>query len=194
MQLTEHRGGTADLSSSYAKSSKMGKRADGIKKIRHRLGITQAESALKIFSTTATVSNWENKRTLPSQVINQTWGMIDLLIWAFIILPILVCTQVMWTRINALDWKSDKAYKTDELHMQPRRISGDQIRRLRAHLGLSQAALAKQCGVTTAAVSNWETNRAIPSQVCVHAYLPSLIIFTLRPSQHHAVGVDILRS
>lgn len=46
---------------------------------------------------------------------------------------------------------------------------GQRLRRLRTASGLSQDGLAKQCGITGNAVSQWESHRRVPSSEFVVA-------------------------
>ena len=58
-------------------------------------------------------------------------------------------------------------------------ITGGTIRRLREHMGLSQAALAQQIGVSDKAISKWETAKGLPD-------------ITLMEPLAKALGVSVL--
>lgn len=65
-----------------------------------------------------------------------------------------------WQRMaQATPWRPD----VSEAEMRGARLSPRLVRKLRARLGLSQTGLARLAGVSTAAVTQWERGRSVPS-------------------------------
>ena len=78
-------------------------------------------------------------------------------------------------------------------------ITGGTIRRLREHMGLSQAALAQQIGVSDKAISKWETAKGLPDITLIEPLAKALGVSVLELMSgdtvlNQNVSSNILRS
>ena len=78
-------------------------------------------------------------------------------------------------------------------------ITGGTIRRLREHMGLSQAALAPQIGVSDKAISKWETAKGLPDITLIEPLAKALGVSVLELMSgdtvlNQNVSSNILRS
>jgi len=117
-----------------------------VKKLRSRIGVTQAELARLAEVSVAAVTSWEAGRTAPGRESRRALAMLDGL------KPAQVAERLGLQK----SWGARLA-ATREAELAPGDIKG-----LRQDAGLSQAKMAEQLGVSTNTVCNWETGRSAP--------------------------------
>jgi len=107
--------------------------------LRKRFGLTQQEMARLLEVSPLTVSSWERGKTKPAGEN---------------------LAKVIALR-SAAQEQVDAAL---DRQPAPPAVSPEQIKRLRGKLGLTQGALAKLLGVSSAAVVAWEGGKAVPGE------------------------------
>jgi DNA-binding transcriptional regulator YiaG len=124
-----------------------------IKRLRRKLGLTQADFARLLDVSGAAVTAWETGKTSPSRENR--------------------------IALAALRGQSREADRKLGRHAAAGRLGGESgadvspadVKAIRAALGLSQKELAAKLGVSTNSVSNWETGRSRPRRSTVRKLL-----------------------